>query len=83
MMGYEAQIAGRGDDPNGRPVEGGLNRWMRKHSIAELADRRGAAVAAVRHVADLEVATGLSRSSLNEAVEVLLHGIRWNRFRDQ
>lgn len=64
MMGYEAQVAGRGDDPNGRPLEGGLNRWMRKHSIAELADRRGAAVAAVRHVADLEFVNGGGTGSL-------------------
>ncbi|MFT2815681.1 alanine racemase [Leifsonia sp. A12D58] len=64
MMGYEAQIAGRGDDPAGRPVEAGLNRWMRKHSIAELAERRGAAVAAVRHVADLEFVNGGGTGSL-------------------
>ena len=64
LMAYEAQIAGLGDRPAGRPVEGVFNRWMRRRSIAELAERRGAAVAAVAQVADLEFVNGGGTGSL-------------------
>lgn len=64
MMGYEAQIAGLGDRPTGKPLEGALNGWMHRRSITELAQRRGAAVAAVRQVADLEFVNGGGTGSL-------------------
>ena len=64
MMGYEAQIAGVGDKPAGNPVGARLNRWMRQQSIPELAERRAAAVAAVRLVADLEFVNGGGTGSL-------------------
>ncbi|GAB3128026.1 alanine racemase [Glaciibacter psychrotolerans] len=64
MMGYEAQIAGRGDRPIGKAAEGVLNRWMRRQSIPELTARRAAAVAAVRLVADLEFVNGGGTGSL-------------------
>jgi len=64
MMGYEAQIAGLGDRPAGRPALGRRNRWIRRHSIPELARRRGAAVAAVRQVAELEFVNGGGTGSL-------------------
>ncbi|MGO4105801.1 alanine racemase [Leifsonia sp. YAF41] len=64
MMGYEAQIAGVGDKPAGKPVGGRINSWMRKQSIPELAERRAAAVAAVRLVADLEFVNGGGTGSL-------------------
>lgn len=64
LMAYEAQIAGLGDRPAGRPVEGLLNRWMRRRSIPELAERRGAAVAAVAQVAELEFVNGGGTGSL-------------------
>jgi D-serine deaminase-like pyridoxal phosphate-dependent protein len=64
LMGYEAQIAGIGDRPAGKPLQGVLNRWMRRQSIPELGRRRAAAVAAVRQVADLEFVNGGGTGSL-------------------
>ena len=64
MMGYEAQIAGIGDLPAGKPVNARLNQWMRHRSIPELAARRRAAVAAVRQVADLEFVNGGGTGSI-------------------
>jgi D-serine deaminase-like pyridoxal phosphate-dependent protein len=58
VMCYEAQIAGLGDRPKGRPVRGALIRAMQAGSYAELLARRGAAVAAVRAHADLEFVNG-------------------------
>ncbi len=52
VMAYEAQIAGLGDAPPGRPVRGALVRGIQRRSRAELADRRSRAVAAVRAIAD-------------------------------
>ena len=64
LMAYEAQIAGLVDRPAGRPVQGGLNRWVRNHSITDITTRRAAAVAAVRQVADLEFVNGGGTGSL-------------------
>jgi D-serine deaminase-like pyridoxal phosphate-dependent protein len=64
MMGYEAQIAGQGDKPRGRPAWGATVRWMQKNSKAELAERRAQAVAGVREVADLEFVNGGGTGSL-------------------
>jgi D-serine deaminase-like pyridoxal phosphate-dependent protein len=47
IMAYEAQIAGVGDDPPGRPLRARAIRAMQARSVAELAARRGAIVAAV------------------------------------
>ncbi len=52
IMAYEAQIAGLGDAPAGRPVRGALVRGIQARSRAELAERRGRAVAAVRTIAE-------------------------------
>ena len=52
VMAYEAQIAGLGDAPPGRPVRGALVRGIQRRSRVELADRRGRAVAAVRSIAE-------------------------------
>ncbi|MEB0307660.1 amino acid deaminase/aldolase, partial [Cryobacterium sp. 10I1] len=41
-----------------------VNRWVRRHSIAELGVRRAAAVAAVREVAPLEFVNGGGTGSL-------------------
>jgi len=54
LMAYEAQIAGVGDAPVGRPLYGLTVRWMQRLSYPELLARRAAAVAAVRDRADLE-----------------------------
>jgi len=64
MMGYEAQVAGIGDRPAGKPLSAGVNGWLRRRSIAELTERRAAAVAAVRQVADLEFVNGGGTGSL-------------------
>jgi D-serine deaminase-like pyridoxal phosphate-dependent protein len=47
VMAYEAQIAGVGDDPPGRPLRARAVRAMQARSGAELARRRGAIVAAI------------------------------------
>jgi D-serine deaminase-like pyridoxal phosphate-dependent protein len=58
MMAYEAQIAGVGN-------KGKLAiRAMQRASAAELRERRGAAVAAVRRVAELEFVNGGGTGSL-------------------
>jgi D-serine deaminase-like pyridoxal phosphate-dependent protein len=64
LLAYEAQIAGLADRPAGRPVQGGLNRWVRRRSVPEIAGRRAAAVAAVRQVAELEFVNGGGTGSL-------------------
>jgi D-serine deaminase-like pyridoxal phosphate-dependent protein len=58
VMSYEAQIAGLGDAPPGRPVRAALIRAMQAGSFSELLARRGAAVAAVRRYAELEFVNG-------------------------
>ena len=60
MMGYEAQIAGVGNAGLGNLAI----RAMQKASVAELKERRGAAVAAVRKVAELEFVNGGGTGSL-------------------
>jgi D-serine deaminase-like pyridoxal phosphate-dependent protein len=58
LMCYEAQIAGLGDRPPGRPVRGLAIRAIQARSWSDLLERRGAAVAAVRAHADLEFVNG-------------------------
>ena len=50
IMMYEAQIAGLGDSPPGRPLRAGAIRAIQKRSARELAPRRAAVVAAVQEV---------------------------------
>ncbi|TFC51185.1 amino acid deaminase/aldolase [Cryobacterium sp. TMT1-21] len=64
LMAYEAQVAGIGDRPAGKPVQGRVNRWVRRRSVAEIADRRSAAVAAVREIVALEFVNGGGTGSL-------------------
>jgi D-serine deaminase-like pyridoxal phosphate-dependent protein len=54
LMAYEAQIAGVGDSPPGRPLYALAIRAMQQRSAAELARRRAAIVAAVTAAAPLE-----------------------------
>jgi D-serine deaminase-like pyridoxal phosphate-dependent protein len=63
-MAYEAQIAGVGDDPPGRPGFARAVRIMQRLSAAELAGRRAAVVAAVAAVAPLEFVNGGGAGSL-------------------
>jgi D-serine deaminase-like pyridoxal phosphate-dependent protein len=64
LMSYEAQIAGVGDAPAGRPIYGGMIRLVQRRSWAELLRRRGAAVRAAREWADLEFVNGGGTGSL-------------------
>jgi D-serine deaminase-like pyridoxal phosphate-dependent protein len=69
VMVYEAQIAGLGDSPPGRPLRGGLIRAMQARSARELRERRAAVVAAVSDVAaaagaPLELVNGGGTGSL-------------------
>jgi D-serine deaminase-like pyridoxal phosphate-dependent protein len=79
IMAYEGQIAGLGDVPPGRPMRGAALRFIQRHSTAELAARRSAAVAAVRGVAELEFVNGggtgsLESTSADESVTELAAG---------
>ncbi|MFT4029268.1 MAG: amino acid deaminase/aldolase [Protaetiibacter sp.] len=60
MMAYEAQIAGVGN----RGISKAAVRAMQTASAAELRERRGAAVAAVRGIAELEFVNGGGTGSL-------------------
>jgi D-serine deaminase-like pyridoxal phosphate-dependent protein len=66
LMAYEAQIAGVGDRPAGRPLYGMALRYVQRLSGAELAARRAAIVAAVRAVAPLEFVNGGGTGSLEK-----------------
>lgn len=73
LMAYEAQIAGVGDSPPGRPLYARAIRQMQRRSAAELAVRRGAIVAAVQELTPLEFVNGggtgsLAGTSLESAV---------------
>ena len=60
-MAYEAQVAGLPDAAGGGPAALARQRVVRRlqaASMAELAERRAAVVAAVREVADLEFVNG-------------------------
>lgn len=73
LMAYEAQIAGVGDAPPGRPARALAVRTMQRGSAAELAERRAAIVAAVKEIAQLEFVNGggtgsVERTAAEEAV---------------
>ncbi len=65
VMGYEAHIAGVGDRPLGRRLQGPLIRAMKRRSAAELAERRAAVVAAVREVAPVSIVNGGGTGSIH------------------
>ena len=64
LMAYEGQIAGVGDRPPGRRLRGAAIRFMQRRSAAELAERRGAVVAALSEFVELEVVNGGGTGSL-------------------
>lgn len=64
MMGYEAQVAGLGNAPAGKPLLGMAVRRIQRASMSELVSRRAAAVAAVRELAELEFVNGGGTGSL-------------------
>lgn len=65
LMAYEGQIAGVGDRPPGRRGRGAAIRFMQRRSAAELAERRGAVVAAIRELAELPIVNGGGTGSLD------------------
>ncbi|HEX2162130.1 MAG TPA: amino acid deaminase/aldolase [Thermoleophilaceae bacterium] len=64
LMGYEGHIAGVGDRPLRKPLQGAAIRAMQRASIAEIAERRAAIVAAVRDVVPVELVNGGGTGSL-------------------
>lgn len=64
VMLYEAQIAGLGDRPPGRPGRGAAVRAVQRASARQLAERRPAVRAAVEAVAPLELVNGGGTGSL-------------------
>jgi D-serine deaminase-like pyridoxal phosphate-dependent protein len=64
VMSYEAQIAGLGDAPAGRPLYGRLLRLVQAGSYRELLSRRAAAIQAVRRHADLDFVNAGGTGSL-------------------
>lgn len=64
LMLYEAQIAGVGDAPRGKPALGFALRVMQSRSRSELAERRAEVVARVGRIADLEFVNGGGTGSI-------------------
>jgi D-serine deaminase-like pyridoxal phosphate-dependent protein len=64
LMSYEGQIAGVGDRPPGRRLRGAAIRFMQRRSIAELAQRRAAIVAALGEFVELQIVNGGGTGSL-------------------
>jgi D-serine deaminase-like pyridoxal phosphate-dependent protein len=64
LMGYEAHIAGLGDQPLGKRMQAPLIKAMKRRSAAEIADRRAAVVEAVRQVAPLPIVNGGGTGSI-------------------
>jgi D-serine deaminase-like pyridoxal phosphate-dependent protein len=65
LMGYEGHIAGVGDRPLGKPLQGPAIRAMQRASAAEVAERRAAIVAAVREVVPVALVNGGGTGSLH------------------
>jgi D-serine deaminase-like pyridoxal phosphate-dependent protein len=79
LMAYEAQIAGVGDRPPGRPLYGAAVRAMQAASARELTRRRAAVVAAVRAVTPLRFVNGggtgsVARTAADPAVTEVATG---------
>jgi len=64
VMSYEAQIAGLGDAPPGRPVRAATLRLIQRFSAAELRERRGEAIRQIRALTPLEFVNGGGTGSL-------------------
>jgi D-serine deaminase-like pyridoxal phosphate-dependent protein len=64
LMAYEAQVAGVGDAPPGRPFRGVAVRQMQALAVRQLRDRRRDAVAGVSEIAALEFVNGGGTGSL-------------------
>jgi D-serine deaminase-like pyridoxal phosphate-dependent protein len=64
MMAYEGHIAGLGDRPPGKRIQGAAIRALQRRSAREIRERRAAVVAAVSKVAPLEFVNGGGTGSL-------------------
>ena len=65
LMGYEAHIAGLGDEPLGQRARKPAIRLIKRRSAAEIAERRAAVVAAVREVAPVPIVNGGGTGSIH------------------
>jgi D-serine deaminase-like pyridoxal phosphate-dependent protein len=65
IMGYEAHIAGVGDRPLGKRLQGRAIELMQARSAGEIAERRAAVVEAVSRLAPLELVNGGGTGSLH------------------
>ena len=65
IMGYEAHIAGLGDQPPGKRLMGAAIRALQKRSAGEIASRRAAVVEAVSAVAPLRFVNGGGTGSVH------------------
>ena len=64
LMAYEGQISGVGDLPPGQRLRGAAIRFMQKRSASDIAERRGAIVAALSEFVELEIVNGGGTGSL-------------------
>ena len=64
-MAYEGHIAGLGDRPPGKRLQGRAIEWLQSRSAREIRSRRAAVVAAVSELADLEFVNGGGTGSLH------------------
>jgi D-serine deaminase-like pyridoxal phosphate-dependent protein len=65
LMGYEAHIAGVADRPHGNRLRQPLIRFVKRRSAAEIAERRAAALAAIREVAPVAIVNGGGTGSIH------------------
>jgi D-serine deaminase-like pyridoxal phosphate-dependent protein len=65
LMAYEGHIAGLGDRPPGRRLQGRAIEFLQSRSAREIRSRRAAVVAAVSELADLEFVNGGGTGSLH------------------
>jgi D-serine deaminase-like pyridoxal phosphate-dependent protein len=65
LMAYEGHIAGLGDRPPGKRLQGRAIEWLQSRSAREIRSRRAAVVAAVSELADLEFVNGGGTGSLH------------------
>ncbi|HKF80674.1 MAG TPA: amino acid deaminase/aldolase [Thermoleophilaceae bacterium] len=69
IMGYESHIAGVGDPPLGKRLQGPAIRLIKRRSAREIAERRAAIVAAVREATSLQLVNGGGTGSLHTTAQ--------------
>ncbi len=65
LMAYEGHIAGLGDRPPGKRLQGRVIEWMQSRSAEEIRERRAAVVAAVSELVELKFVNGGGTGSLH------------------